>query len=252
MDYLPVATILALWYWDPMLLVKIRNQVKKHAVSLAFSGLGAYHRCTEADNEMLKPGYHVDFVYLLHKTSKYDITSTFRAELLCAPFRRVPVMDLLEKCCKRNSNLCAIEPDGFYRVEIRYTFDCKQYLINFDTHLNNMITFPLIGEKELREQIDYNYEGILSAVYERTDSGKEVDISDELLKMSGPLQDFYKPHGIVVLKSWMPSEWGHSGAIDCDIKLIDMSGTQQLIKGDHLSMTPRHRFVDDSVATAEI
>lgn len=227
------AIILAAWWYDPMLLVKARNRVVKPLVTHAVRTYhtvsdGCVQKADDRRNDMMKPGLHVDFVYLHNRNIKYDITSTFRAQLLSGAFDRVPLLDFLETCCTANTNLRTIDRETYYRLEIRYTFDYNPYVINFDTEVNDRLKFPMFSEEDTREILATQEEPckILSATI--ACGGRETDFTEEMLRMGGPLNDFYFDHEIEVLKKWIPREWVPFNSIE-RLDVIDSSGVLHTI-----------------------
>lgn len=210
MDFLTNYTvpfvILTAWWYDPMLLKKIQKHVKKQMLKCVYNGIKTYHEYTDL-KEMIKPGYHIDFVFLYTKNIKYDLTSSFRKELLDGKFtgNGCSVEDFSNTCVKPNSNFESLDKEQYCRLEIQYTFDREHYIVNFDTCHNKSIIFPLYNESELRDNIKKENNGVIFAKL-TTDNNDEIDITKNIIELAGPLGDFNKSMNIVTLKQWISNQ----------------------------------------------
>ena len=65
-EYITPVVILALWWYDPTLLLKLQRYIKHKATHMALTMVDLYADVKNSGkpNEMVKDGYHVNFVYL--------------------------------------------------------------------------------------------------------------------------------------------------------------------------------------------
>ncbi len=241
--------LMCLWLYDPLILLKAKAFIKRKIINSGLNAINMYAEYKKSNkNEMIKDGYHVDYVYLYvedpisldslttnteysSKVIRYDVTSYFRGEILKNSFSdNMNFEDFVNLCCNPNSNLRGMDPNKIYRLEVNYTFDYKTYKVIFDNVYNQSIKFPLYSETELRQkQCD---EGILSATVQESDeTGEEQDVTEELRQLAGPLGNFYKDHNLRIKKEWIPSVRN-----TCTIKIID--GT-----GDFKHINPTQTFI---------
>lgn len=206
-EYVAPFVILALWWYDPTLLLKIQRYAKRTAVNVALSAVDLYtdvksHKLLQ-NNEMVKDGYHVNFVFLDFieemKIRRIDVTSIFRAEILKGTFQNEGLMlkDFIQFCRKPNNNVYTSSDNC--HLEIDYTFDFKRYRIWFDTDVNDRVVFPLYKESELRKRIFLP--SILSAILTNDpESENGIDVTREINEAAGPLGNFYDDKGHKVKK----------------------------------------------------
>lgn len=210
MTYLALCLVLAAWTYDNLLLIKLQHYIRRQGWSLLWMLMKTYTKFKTNKNEMIKDGYHIDFVYLYEKpksgkTVKYDVTSVFRKEILEDKFNNgCELSTFVNSCCKSGSNLKPYDEDLYYRLEIRYTFDLDKYKVFFDTENNEKIIFPLYTEREIRTQRinNFNSDSIVSANLQRDEHDGGIDVIKELKEIAGPLETFYKDKGLVTKVEW--------------------------------------------------
>jgi hypothetical protein len=193
-EYVAPFVIIALWWYDPTLLLKIQRYVKRTTTNLALSAVDFYVDLKEQKNEMVKDGYHINFVFLdfieEFKIRRIDVTSLFRAEVLKGTFQNqgLSLLDFVELCRKPNNNL--YYNDGKCRLEIDYTFDFKRYRVWYETDDNPTIVFPIYKESELRKRMFLP--SVLSAILTNDpESESGIDVTREINEAAGPLGNFY-------------------------------------------------------------
>ena len=122
-DYTFTAVVLAAWIYDHTLLLRTRNKLVRGCTNILYYLVKSYHESAER-NEMIKPGYHVDFVYLYTDNQKIDITSWFRPEILAGSFKQLQIEDFFKSATRPTSLSIDLTKDA--RIEVLYTF-CLLY-----------------------------------------------------------------------------------------------------------------------------
>lgn len=85
--------------------------------------------------------------------------------------------------------------EGFERIEVNYRLENYDYKIVFT---DNNIVFPPYTSVEIENYNKVKFKNLLLAAL--TDSGK--DYTEELNKLSGPLNNFYKDKGLRMQVRW--------------------------------------------------
>ena len=208
--YLLWACTVALWWLDPTLLMKFQNFTRKQLISIAMNAIELYSDMThnKRSREMIKDGYHVDFVYLIieqhNRVRKVDVTSIFRREVLNGTFDNpCSIEAFVQLCCSPNSNLKFVNSyNDDYKLELNYTYDHKHYTVWFSKDTNSNIIFPIYTEKHLKSII--TLPRILSAILQKQEGGSGIDVTQEINNAAGPMGNFYDDiDNIVVLKKWV-------------------------------------------------
>lgn len=207
--YLLWVCTVAMWWYDPTFLIKFKNFSKRQLTNMAMNAIEIYSDMTHKrkSREMIKDGYHVDFVFLIvdleNKIRRIDITSIFRREVLKGTFDEgCPIYKFVNLCCTPNSNLKSLDLASDYRLELNYTYDHKHYTIWFEKSFNNVISFPIYEETKLNSII--SLPRILSAVLQKTQGESGIDITKEINEVAGPMGNFYDDiEEISVLKKWV-------------------------------------------------
>jgi len=218
-EYITPLFILALWWYDPTLLLKTHSYIRRTSIQIIMSAADLYAdfkgKRMLASNEMIKDGYHVNFVYLdiiqEYKIRRIDVTSIFRAEILKGTFQENFALSKFVKiCAKPNSNIQTADLlTHSYRLEIDYTFDYKRYRVWFDTIRNPNVIFPIYKESELRKRMFLPK--ILSAILTNDpDSETGIDVTHKINEAAGPLGNFYDDVNLNVCKERAIPEIGNS------------------------------------------
>lgn len=229
-SYIPTLVTLGLWYFYPTLLMKTERIIRRTISNAAFTAIEYY---SYNKNEMIKDGYHVNYVYLeiddaSGRLRKIDVTSMFRNEILKGTFNKkgCTLLSFVRKCCKPNSNIQTTDDiTAHYRLQVDYTFDYKSYIVTFDQREHNIV-FPIYLESKLREY--FMIPSIMSAVItkEPNDPDNGIDVTHEINKYAGPLANFYDDQDTInVLKKDVISN-------DFYLFIIDHCGRQYTIDKD--------------------
>lgn len=197
-DYILSTIILSAWCYDNLLLIRIGNKIKKSLINIIYNATETYHTLN-FDNEMIKPGYHIDEVYLTfypnNRIISYDITRIFRKEILKGTFLKgINIIDFIKKCTMPNSNFENYNETEYSTLSIVYTYNFETYKIFFDTIDNKMVLFPLYSESYLKnESIDISKYGVSFGYISRDSESEDgIDITQHLKEAAGPLGDFYQ------------------------------------------------------------
>lgn len=178
-------------------------------------------------NDMIKDGYHVDSVFIHEYQSssyvrKLDVLRRFREEIVNETFsnkKSISVWDFLESCTEEGSNFSSINRNVYHEIEVNYTMDKKKYTIIYSTKENDFIKFPVYSEEEIRNKDISN--GIISATRVFKEEDEEgLDITEDINRFAGPLENFYKGTGYVVKRKWLSYMNIEPNAI---IKIMDMN-----------------------------
>lgn len=182
--------VLGIWYYDNLLLKKIQKLINKNAWYITSECICLYHKL-RYPNDMIKDGYHVDFVYFVSKNNenkilKYDVLSLFREYLKTHKFNQCKFETFMQYCEETTTQ---IPKNTEIYLEIQYTFDYKTYKLFYDC--NTPITFPIYSEQYIREQ--QNTDSILVAfLCENEDDENGLEITNEIQQLAGPLGNFYE------------------------------------------------------------
>lgn len=231
-------TLFLTWY-DNLWLKKFLKFSEKNA-KWAVWELMKLHARLQQNNEMVKDGYHVDSVYLYvyekEFIKQYDMLRVFREKLVepsempCIRIdSKVDFMDFVKMCCDPDTNFKEADEDLFYLLEVNYTFDRKKYRIYYDSKKNDHIRFPVYSDAAIRER-DVFDGGVNSAlVTEKDDDETGIDVTKELKRLAGPMQNFYDDTEYVMLKDWF---MGDRFPKTHNIQIIDFKGDFHTIKSE--------------------
>lgn len=211
MDYVSLALpvgILGLWMYDHLLLIRAKHYLSQATYNLMWNSIKLYTHFNNRRSEMVKDGYHIDYVYLVindvSKIKRYDVTSIFREQILVRAFENdgMPLINFTNLCKEHSSNLNVDEVHTDILLDIRYTFDYKKYKIIYN---NENIRFPIYSEGEIRDK--GHDKGIISAylvVNESDEIGEEV--TEAIDRIAGPMANFYKDHNVKTKIEWILPE----------------------------------------------
>lgn len=245
-EYIALFGTLFLTWYDNLWLKKFLKFAEKNGKWATWELMKLQTRL-KSDNEMVKDGYHVDAVFLyVHENEfikQFDMLRVFR-EKLVEPNEKptiridsnVDIFEFVEMCCDPESNFKEADKDLFYLLEVNYTFDKKKYRIYYDSKRNTKIRFPIYSDNAIRDRSIFDG-GVNSAlVTENEEDETGSDVTKELKKLAGPMQNFYDDTQYVMLKEWFMGDRFPSSNL---IQIIDFRGDFHLIKsGDEfLSFT---------------
>lgn len=244
-----IGVVFMTWY-DNLWLLKLQQYSKRKSMAIFWEFMKWYSKRDK--NEMIKDGYHVDSVYLyVHEPEyikQYDMLRIFRDLIrdeiikFDADFN---VWDFVEACCDPDTNFDKVNKEYYHALEVNYTFDLKKYKMVYDTRENKIIKFPVYKEIGIRER-DISKAGISCAFLthfpklEQEDPNAK-DVTNELKKIAGPMQNFYSDTEYVVRKDWFLDAFlGVGKSFDsneeCYIHLIDFKGESHVI-------TPQEKYL---------
>ena len=249
-EYLSIAGMLFLTWYDNLWLLKFEQYTKKKGASLFWLLMKWYSRRDK--NEMIKDGYHVDSVYLyVHEPEfikQYDMLRIFRdliRDEIITQSKELDVWEFVEACCDPDTNFDKANKDYYHVLEVNYTFDLKKYKMIYDTRSNTKVRFPIYTESNIRER-DVSKAGVNSAFlthYEKpeTDDPNFKDVTNDLKKIAGPMQNFYSDTKYLIKKEWfLDSYLGLGKAFDsvenCYIHIIDFKGNCHVIKPNQVDL----------------
>lgn len=250
-EYLSIAGLLFLTWYDNLWLMKFQQYSKRKAMTLGWMAIKWYSK--QDKNEMIKDGYHVDSVYLyVHEhefIKQYDMLRIFRdliRDEIIKQNRDLNIWDFVEACCDPDSNFDKVNKNYYHVLEVNYTFDLKKYKMIYDTTTNSDIRFPIYTEKEIRDR-DVSKAGVNLAYLthfekpETIDPGSK-DVTNDLKKIAGPLQNFYKDTKYFIKKDWFLDPYLGLGKLfdsneNCFIHIIDFKGNSHVIKPEQEIIT---------------
>ena len=245
-EYVSIASLIFLTWYDNLWLMKFQQYAKRKGMALAWLIIKWYSK--KEKNEMIKDGYHVDSVYLyVHEhefIKQYDMLRVFRdliRDEVLQQSRDLDIWDFIEACCDPDTNFDKVNKDFYHILEVNYTFDLKKYKMIYDTKENVNIRFPIYTEKEIRDR-DVSKAGINSAFLSHFDNAETndpnfKDVTNDLKKIAGPLQNFYSDTQYVMKKDWFLDVYlGLGKAFDsideCYIHIVDFKGNCHVIPPD--------------------
>jgi hypothetical protein len=139
------------------------------------------------------------------------------------------IFDFIKLCCDPDTNFNHVDESLYYLLEVNYTFDHKKYRVYYDSKDNTNIRFPVYTDIAIRDR-DIFVGGVNSAqISEIEDDENGTDITKELQKLAGPLQNFYDDTEYVVKKEWFMGERFPKNSY---IQLIDFKGDLHVIPPD--------------------
>lgn len=250
--YFPVSLVLMLWHYDNLLLMKLEKWLGKKVKNGIWEAFKLYSQLTKK-NDMKKDGYHVDSVYLYMRENdtsiirQYDMLRIFRDQIReenLAHNKEMNLHDFVELCCNPNSNFKQVDRDQNYVLEVNYTFDYNQYKVYYDTEQNPAIRFPVYTETQIYER-DIMASGITYAFVTKTaDEDEGIDITEQVKKFAGPLENFYDDSEFVVKKKWLVDQ----SVVPANgyIKILDFKGEEHIFGPDDEILT----FKKDPAAAA--
>lgn len=231
MSYVALGVTLFLWIYDRNLLVRLQRRIYREFKALIWTTLKMYTEIKNK-NEMIKDGYHVDSVFLHEYQSssfvrKLDVLRRFREEIVKETFTQskpINIWEFIEMCTEEGSNFGKVDRNLYHELEVNYTMDRKQYKIIFTTHQNSNIRFPIYTENEVRQRKEA--QGIISATVVQSEDDEEgMDVTQELLKFAGPMENFYSDTEYIVKRYWLSQVNIDSNAI---IKVLDMDAEEHV------------------------
>ncbi len=189
--------VLVLWATDKHLLSKIWNMFSTTAKQVCWSALTVYSNWNHT-NDMIKDGYHVDFVYLHepigdNQFREIDLLTNFRMHINQKTFtnkKTIGLLDFIQLCCSPNSNFSAVDISKKYELVVHYTFDHKRYIIVYT--MEQPMRFPVYTEVEIRQKTLKNT-GVITAglLTAKEDDDDGIDIYQQLKMLAGPMENFY-------------------------------------------------------------
>lgn len=241
--YVPVGAVLMLWYYDNLLLIKLQKWLGRKLRNGVWEGMKLYTLLTKK-NEMKKDGYHVDSVYLYIREPEksiirqYDMLRIFRDQIReekLSKNNEMDIYDFIELCCDPNSNFKKVNRDQNYVLEVNYTFDYHQYKIFFDTNNNKTVRFPVYNESEIRNRDIMNAGITYAYVTNNKDDDDGIDITDQVKKFAGPMENFYDDCEYVVQKKWLVEQ----SVVPPNgyIKILDFKGDEHIFGPDDEILT---------------
>lgn len=250
-DYALTGFVVGLWWYDNLLLLKIQRMLARRGKEMGWQAMKMYTLLVQK-NEMKKDGYHVDSVYVYthdnpEETKQYDMLRIFRdciREEKLSLNKSMHIYDFIEMCCDPNSNFTGVDRNKNYELEVNYTFDYSQYKIVFDTRKNTTVRFPVYSEKDIHNR-DIMSGGITYAfIAKNQDDEDGIEITDQIKKLSGPMENFYDDKEYVVEKQWL---FRHSTIPETGfIKVVDFKGEEHTFKPEDEFFTfKRANDVDD-------
>jgi hypothetical protein len=228
--------VLLLWAADKHLLSKIWTLLGSTARQTCWSALTLYSNWKHT-NDMIKDGYHVDFVYLYEPTddgkiNEIDLLAHFRHHINLKTFthsKTIRLEDFIQLCCSPDSNFTEFNPNKNYELVVKYTFDHKKYIVVFDNAAN--VRFPIYTESEIRQR-NLKNTGVITAglltVNEEDDDG--IDIYENLKILAGPMENFYGDTEYLVHRHFINYTGLKIDVRNAFIKLLDFWGSEFIIK----------------------
>lgn len=243
MSYVLLCVTFFLWIYDRNLLVRLQKRLYSECRSWIWTCMKMYTQLKHNKNDMIKDGYHVDSVFLHeYKTSsfvrKLDVLRRFREEIVNEKITNTQPIDIwefIESCTEEGSNFGTVNRNLYHELEVNYTMDRKQYKIMFTTSANSKIRFPVYREDEIRKRKEV--QGILSVLIVNNEEDDEgIDVTDDILKFAGPMENFYQDSEYVVKRQWLSYV---NISPDAIIKVLDMDADTHIFdaKTDVLKIT---------------
>ena len=250
-EYVSIIGLVFITWYDNLWLLKLEQYAKRKGASLFWILMKWYSK--KDKNEMIKDGYHVDSVYLyVHEPEfikQYDMLRVFRdliRDEIIKQNKELDIFDFITHCCDPDTNFDKVNKEYYHILEINYTFDLKKYKMIFDTKNNTNIRVPIYTEALIRER-DVSKAGINSAFlshYEKpeTDDPNCKEVTNDLKKMAGPMQNFYVDTPYIMKKEWFLDAYlGLGKAFDsienCFVHIIDFKGNMHVIRPDQKTLT---------------
>lgn len=202
-DYYLTLGILGAWIYDHLLLIKIKNYLKRKGSDIFWYGIELYHNYkNQLTDEMTKDGYHVDAVFLQEKNKgkgldhMFDFLRVFRDLIREKKLQEgMTIQEFMKRCCDPRSNFKEFDPNNEYRLYVNYTFDYKSYTVIF----NQKVQFPIYSEKEIRDQLLDSGISMAEIVRNPHDTSG-IDITHTVKQRAGPLGNFYSDVDYITVK----------------------------------------------------
>jgi hypothetical protein len=228
------AVILLLWATDKHLLSKIWNLLASATRQACWSALTLYSNWRHSHaNDMIKDGYHVDFVYLWEPTEdgqfrEIDLLAHFRHHINQRTFtstKSIQLGDFIQLCCTPDSNFSTFDAAKRYELVVHYTFDHKRYIIVYS--MDQSIRFPVYSEAQIRERSLKNT-GVITAgmLTVKEDDEDGINIYEHLKKLAGPMDNFYSDTEFVVKRSHLFFAGLKIDVAHLHLKMLDFWGTE--------------------------
>lgn len=235
------ASILLLWAADKHLLSKIWTLIASITRQACWSALTLYSNWRHT-NEMIKDGYHVDFVYLYEpldnnnssECNEIDLLAHFRDHIrqkLITQTKAIPLSKFIESCCNPNSNFNKYDASKNYELVVRYTFDHKQYIIVYDNQAAEGVRFPIYSEAEIRGRSLKNG-GVITAglLTAKEDDEEGINVYDQLKQLAGPMENFYADTEYKVKRHHLNYAGLKMDVENAFIKMLDFWGTDFVVR----------------------
>lgn len=231
-----VAVILLLWATDKHLLSKIWTMVASIARQTTWSAITLYSNWNHT-NDMIKDGYHVDFVYLYEPTEsgqyrEIDLLAHFRHHINKQTFsntKPIKLSDFIKLCCSAESNFSSFDPSRQYDLVVHYTFDHKPYIITYT--MDELVRFPIYTESQIRQR-SLKATGVITAGLLTADENAEegIDIYEHLKKLAGPMENFYSDSEYSVKRNYLNYAGLKVNVDNCFIKMLDFWGSEFVLR----------------------
>lgn len=240
-EYVTIFGLVFLTWCDNLWLKKVQKYTIKNGFWLYWE-LAKLHTKMQKSNsglttEMIKDGYHIDSVYLyVHETEfikQYDMLRVFREKVVQPeekPLIRIDgdlnIFDFVKMCCDPDTNFNHVDESLFYLLEVNYTFDHKKYRAHYDSKNNTKIRFPIYSDASIRDR-DIFTAGVNSAqIAENEDDENGTDVTKDLKRFAGPMQNFYDDTEYIIKKEWFMGDRFPKNSF---IQLIDFKGDFHVI-----------------------
>lgn len=242
-EYATIAGLVFITWYDNLWLKKFEKFVLKNGfwVYWQMARLQTKWHYADIRAEMIKDGYHIDAVYLyVHGTDfikQYDMLRVFREKVVQPeekPLIRidsaVDVMDFVKSCCDPDTNFNCVDPTLTHVLEVNYTFDHKKYRVYYDNRHNTKIRFPIYSDQAIRDRdilAGGVNAGLISESENESDAENGIDVTKELKRLAGPMQNFYDDTEYIVKKDLFMGERYPKNSF---IHLIDGKGDSYVIR----------------------
>lgn len=246
-EYVTIFGLIFMTWYDNLWMMKFEKSLTKNAKWLVWELMKLHTKIKSDPTTMIKDGYHIDAVYLyVHEKEfikQYDMLRVFREKVVQPaekPMIRIngdlDMFEFVKLCRDPETNFNKVDESLYYLLEVNYTFDHKKYRAYYDSKTNRKIRFPIYSEKAIRDR-DIFCGGVNSAqIAESEDDEDGINVTKELKRLAGPMQNFYDDTEYVVKKDWF---MGDRYKKTDYIQIIDFKGDFHVIKPDdkYLSFT---------------
>jgi hypothetical protein len=239
-EYLTTFGVVFMTWYDNLWLKKFEKYAWKNGTWLVWELMKLQTKLKTSKPEMIKDGYHINAVYLYvygkDIIKQFDMLRVFRENVIqpeVNPVIRLDselnFMDFVNMCSDPDTNFNQVNENSFYLLEVNYTFDRKDYRVYYDSKVNSKIRFPIYSDKAIRER-DLFVGGVDSSqITENETDYNGIDVTKEMKRLAGPMQNFYDDTEFVVKKRWFMNDRFPKQS---NIQLIDFKGELHIIKPD--------------------